>query len=591
MASPSNPSEIARETLKQLATRRIPPTPDNYGKVYQQIAGVQDSAADAFPERQVKALLAALPSVTAAQDRLLGQINRAQQQKSWADVVKALTDFASGDRSTEWRDLLPTLIRQWDTRHAGLTPARKRELFEHVMGSAEDPDNALSRLKSLVKSWSQTPLAGAKDLATDVVAETPGAAAADAVSTAAAPALASLGVADDLRELLAFTLDSVVTTQLADSPDIAAQVAEMAGKIRAANDAAALGTILPDLKRLAFRLELLAEDRAELRGGLLHLLQLLIENVSELVVDDQWLHGQIEVVRDIVGHPLSLQSIDDAERRLKEVIYKQSQLKLSLGEAQQALKTMLAGFIDHLAAFADSTSDYHDKIESCARRISTASDISQLETVIREVIEETRVIQLSAQRSRDELRIARQQVADAEQRVEQLQHELSQASELVRHDQLTGALNRRGLEEVFDKEINRAGRRQTPLCLAVLDLDDFKKLNDAHGHLAGDAALVHLTKVVRTTLRPQDTVSRYGGEEFIILMPDTALEDAKRAMVRLQRELTKQFFMHDNKKLLITFSAGVTQLPPNEDRNTAIRRADELMYHAKKTGKNKVVAA
>jgi diguanylate cyclase len=586
MLNPSNPPEIAREALKQLATRRIPPTPDNYAKMYTQISGTADGATEAFPERQLKSLVAALPNTTSAQARLLGQINRAQQQKSWADFVKALTDFAGNDRSAEWRELLPTLLRQWDTRHASLTPVRKRELLDHVLAGSEDPDNALTRLKSLVKSWSQTPLANSRDLLADTAVSEP------ATGTAPPPPLpVGDNVNEQLRELLAFTLDTVVATQLAESSDLAGQATALGRTVRIATDASDLAAVLPELKRFVFRLELLAEDRAELRGGLLHLLQLLIENVQELVIDDSWLHGQMAVVRDIVGHPLSLQSIDDAERRLKEVIYKQSQLKHNLNAAREALKTMLAGFVDHLAAFSESTSEYHDKIERCARRISEADNISQLESVIREVMDETRVIQLNAQRSRDELQNARREVAAAELRIRELQDELDQTSELVRHDQLTGALNRRGLEEVFDKEINRAGRRKSPLCLAVLDIDDFKKLNDSEGHLAGDAALVHLIQVIRGTLRPQDTVSRYGGEEFIILMPDTALEDAQRAMVRLQRELTKQYFLYQNKKLLITFSAGVTQLPPDEDRNAAIRRADELMYHAKKTGKNKVVAA
>jgi diguanylate cyclase len=101
---------------------------------------------------------------------------------------------------------------------------------------------------------------------------------------------------------------------------------------------------------------------------------------------------------------LNIRSIGDAESRLKEVIFKQSQLKHSLNEARESLKQMLAGFVDHLAEFADSTSDYHDKIEICADQISKAEDITQLEDVLAEVIRETKIIQLNAQRSRDDLR-------------------------------------------------------------------------------------------------------------------------------------------------------------------------------------------
>ncbi|MCB1942912.1 MAG: GGDEF domain-containing protein, partial [Candidatus Accumulibacter sp.] len=273
----------------------------------------------------------------------------------------------------------------------------------------------------------------------------------------------SAELSEELREVFAYTLDVLIPTQLLDEPELAADARALAHKIRTATSRPAMDGLQASVKRFAFRLELLAEDRAELRNGLLKLLQLLIENVGELVVEDRWLSGQIEIVRDIVAGPLSIRSISDAESRLKEVIFKQGQLKHSLNEARENLKQMLAGFVDHLAEFADSTSEYHDKIEVCADRISNAEDISQLEDVLAEVIRETQIIQLNAQRSRDELRAAKQSVEEAEKRIGELQAELDKASTLVRHDQLTGALNRRGLEEAFAKETARSQRRKSTL--------------------------------------------------------------------------------------------------------------------------------
>jgi len=127
--------------------------------------------------------------------------------------------------------------------------------------------------------------------------------------------------------------------------------------------------------------------------------------------------------------------------------------------------------------------------------------------------------------------------------------------------------------------------------VALLDIDNFKRLNDSLGHDAGDAALIHLATVIRETMRPQDTVARFGGEEFIIVLPDTSLEDARKAIVRLQRELTRRILLHDNNRQLITFSAGVSELRPGDTQASISKRADEAMYAAKQAGKNRVMVA
>ena len=120
---------------------------------------------------------------------------------------------------------------------------------------------------------------------------------------------------------------------------------------------------------------------------------------------------------------------------------------------------------------------------------------------------------------------------------------------------------------------------------------NFKRINDTHGHQTGDEALQHLTEVVRENIRPQDSVARYGGEEFVILLPDTVLDSAIATLVRLQRALTKRFFLAHQQKLLITFSAGVSELKDSEEPEQAIDRADKAMYIAKRSGKNRVLAA
>jgi diguanylate cyclase len=102
---------------------------------------------------------------------------------------------------------------------------------------------------------------------------------------------------------------------------------------------------------------------------------------------------------------------------------------------------------------------------------------------------------------------------------------------------------------------------------------------------------MHLVTVTRESMRGQDTLARYGGEEFVILMPDTALEHGIEAMVRLQRALTRRYFLAGSEQLLITFSAGVAQFEPGESTQSALKRADQAMYLAKRQGRNRVLGA
>jgi len=589
-----NPSEIARETLKRLSLQRTPPTPDNYRTLYHEIAGTV--ANETFPDKALKSLAAGLPRTTQEQARFARQFESAIGDKNWNGLKTTLADLLSktAGEPLNWSALIRELLVRLESRQAELTPARKREALDHVLSASSSPDLLYTRMQGLLKNWSQ---AAALESATDASlpedsAVPPAPTFSETPSTAAPrPTDLTKGAAGELLELLAQLLENAVGILLTGNSELASETALLAAAARSARNTEEIARFVADMKRFSYRLHFAAEDQSELQTGLLHLLHLVIDNINELVLDDQWLQGQINVVLELVNQPLNLRRLDDVERRIKDVIYKQSSLKKSLIDAKDQIKQMLATFVDRLADLSESTSDYHDKIEQCAEKISKANDITDLTDVLQEVMRETRVIQLNAQRSRDELTAMRAKVTETEREVERLQKELSSASDMVRLDPLTGALNRKGMNEALDTEVARMLRHGGKLCLALLDIDNFKKLNDTLGHAAGDAALIHLAKVVQEAIRPEDTLARYGGEEFVVILPATTLEDAVHAMVRVQRELTKRFFLNNNEKILITFSCGVAEMNEGEQAAAALERADGAMYLAKRAGKNRVMAA
>jgi diguanylate cyclase len=394
-----------------------------------------------------------------------------------------------------------------------------------------------------------------------------------------------------LREMLSRTLGYALPPLLINAPELISEAEAISVMAKDARSEIALTDLAARLKKFCFKLDTKGVDLAEQQEMLLQLFRLLLENVAELLEDDSWLRGQIGAVHKLLAGPITHLALKDATASLKEVIYQQGLLKHSLTEAKVTVKSMMLTFVERLGAVADSTGDYHQKIDQYSKKISLAQDVKDLNEILDGVMRETRAAQEEALRSRDQMESARQEMTAAEDRIHKLESQLEHLSELVREDELTGSLNRRGLDEVFEREFARVDRKGSHLCVAMLDLDDFKRLNDTHGHLAGDGALVHLVTIVKDTLRTMDVVGRFGGEEFLVILPDTTLALATQTITRLQRELTKRIFMFNDAQLLITFSAGVAARQPNEDVPSLIGRADGALYEAKKAGKNRVVAA
>lgn len=526
---PTQPSDIAREAIRRLASRRLPPTPENFAKAYAEVEGKE------------------------------------------AEVV-------------DWPNTLRCFLKQWDTHQAGLTKTRKREMLERVIiNFGNNPDQLANKLANLAKSWAE---AGVDPGLTDAVTLSEAVTLEDGVRDA------SPQTEIPAQPAKAFTLPLVrMLGQLADAlqqqwPDLAQQAGDLAQSIGADTVQAEHG--LPKVLAIWREILVRCEDSQSLLASLQRLLVALFDNMSTLVADEGWLKGQLRVVGALLGKQLTSSVLYEAERSLAEVFARQGRLRESLQETKQKLKVLITTFIDRVGELASSTGEYQDRLQHYSERLAKAEDISELGAVIDNLNADLLTMREAMQRTHADLVLARNQVEEADRRIQSLEKELEAASALIRQDQLTGVLNRRGMEEAFERELSRASRMSSPLSIALLDVDHFKRLNDTLGHQAGDAALVHLAKVLRQLLRPTDSIARYGGEEFLILMPNTEAAEAQKVMQRVQRELTRQFFLHENQRILITFSAGVVQLAPGEDREAVIARADAAMYRAKTSGRNRV---
>lgn len=161
--------------------------------------------------------------------------------------------------------------------------------------------------------------------------------------------------------------------------------------------------------------------------------------------------------------------------------------------------------------------------------------------------------------------------------------------QLATHDALTDLCNRRHFTELMEKEIARAQRHGRPLILCILDLDLFKPINDRYGHIAGDAVLRQFSEILRAYVRADDIAARIGGEEFAVLLPETAQEQAVQFAERLREAVASHEFRPGGEPQQITVSIGVADMAPQRDTRSALMRAaDAALYRAKDSGRNRV---
>lgn len=164
---------------------------------------------------------------------------------------------------------------------------------------------------------------------------------------------------------------------------------------------------------------------------------------------------------------------------------------------------------------------------------------------------------------------------------------LERVMELATHDALTGAFNKRRFDEAFPAEVSRSVQTKTPLSLILFDIDFFKRINDGHGHPAGDAILRDVTRVATTAIADQGLLARVGGEEFAVLVA-ASLDEASVTGERVRAAVARHVFTFDNRPIAVTISVGVAELAPGETHLQLYERGDALLYASKHAGRNSV---
>ena len=576
------PAALAKGALRRLAVAQLEPTPENYARAYADEGG---AAAAAMPEAAavlLQQLSESLFDDPQAGTKLVAMLMAGQWPQARELIAQgheARRDFAASTAET-----LRRLVLGLDRPSTVWPAGRRRDGVQRVLeNSRSDLHRLQQRLASLVSAWDSDARAAAG-------LETPEASAPAATSTSGqSPDANWPGLTADLNDTIVHGLAPQDSTAQA----LAGELAVLGQRIASEGAHAAL---VAEVQAACVQARRLFAHRHRLVDELAALCRELGHGVTELAEDQSWARGQGEQIRARLAGCVNLRSVRAVAAVLAQAREQQQALRGQRDAARDALKSMIQLMLQELESLGAQTDHFHQALGQHALAVQGADSLADLTDVVRDMVAHGRQVQQLVGETRTRLHDEHARALELQQRVAALEDALRKVSDEATTDALTQVANRRGLTLAFDNELARLARHPagTPapaLSLALIDIDNFKKLNDTLGHAAGDEALRRLAAAVRERLRPGDHFARFGGEEFVVVLPDTTAAEACETLTRLQRSLSAALFMHGGQEVLVTFSSGVTAWRPGETLEAALERADQGLYEAKRTGKNRTCGA
>jgi diguanylate cyclase len=321
------------------------------------------------------------------------------------------------------------------------------------------------------------------------------------------------------------------------------------------------------------------------------------------------LTGQVDALKDKLGEGIDEHAVAPALNAIANII---SSMRQQMEAENKELQTFLQQLGDNLKEIDQNLSGaksshkesmnsgrefdavVHAHVQDIQTTVEAAPESSQLKQQIQGRLDAIRT-HLQQYRSTEK---TRQQHLEAqldqlnnrvhgmENEGENLRQRLQEKHEQAVHDPLTGLYNRLAYDERIMQEFARWKRYEQPMVLMMIDIDHFKHVNDTYGHKAGDKALMLIADQLRSHLRESDFLARFGGEEFVVLMPETNLDSAIIAADKLRVAVKQCQFHYQNAQVSITISAGLAQLRKDDSTESLFQRADEAMYRAKQAGRN-----
>ncbi|MCI4660813.1 MAG: GGDEF domain-containing protein [Neomegalonema sp.] len=274
-------------------------------------------------------------------------------------------------------------------------------------------------------------------------------------------------------------------------------------------------------------------------------------------------------------------------RRVHEEFFEAEMPDSGMDRLTNRLNAELEDVIQLLQSNLSSQSDFMGTLGEVDQQLSVETQAKDLKTLVTLLLAKNRQFYENSREFHDHLQ-------NADDEIKQIRRELEELRQDAFVDHLTQIPNRRHLDKILREEMDRARQSKKPLCLAIADVDHFKKFNDTWGHHIGDVVLKQTARILSRNVKGRDTAGRFGGEEFMIILPETSLRNARNLCDQMRKTLEKLSFVikSSNQHIKdVTASFGVTVMRPDDNEASLIERADKHLYKAKENGRNRIVAS
>lgn len=505
------PADIARDTLKLLASRKLAPTPQNYQAVYEEVAGLLPQVA--FPQTPLRRIASMLPTQTQVQKRMAAHFSQAVEAQDWADLQSTIVNYAQLD-----------------------------------LGIA--PQHALPHLPTASAPLPHTVPESLADMLARVIETT----------------MAALGEEDhrmrDLSDQLVRFLRTAPPSQQ---------------------------TLEQMLHNYSYRLSFTSEDQAQRRRSMQAVLRIVIAHIASVASHDPSLQRQSQALSDAMEQPWTLEQLDNIQTRMKSLLFRHLEIESSRTEARAQLKQLLAEHAGQMSSLGKLSERHAQDLQQCAQHIQQAQDLGDLASALEAVVQSGNALATENRMVQAQLADLLEQTQAQELQITSLTHSLQEMEESTRHDPETGALNAQGLKEALLCEAIRTHRAPQPASLACLQIDQLEQVAEEGGPCARSAALTHMARQLRNTLRPQDILAHTGNGQFVMLLPGTEATQTSQALARLQAQLQQCPLLLEERLVNLSFSAGVMDMSGIDTPAEALQRVMATCEQAQRMGSARAV--